>query len=149
MSGQNKLTPEEIENRNKMMILVQTMIQDVEALNSNARPSSGTAVKRIAGLARADIDAQRKKESEQKSTCYVLPLSMLTACRAESNVVHPLPFLPRLHQYHVSVFCVYSCAQTQQTLRAGKEPGEKVNRVRQASVCCVWARLGLMQGQSR
>jgi hypothetical protein len=36
---------------------------------------------------------------------------------------------------------VFSCAQMQQTLKAGKEPGEKANRVRQAYV--VFGVLGL------
>ena len=64
---QNKLAPQEFEARSKTVALVKSMIVDVEALNSNTR-GNPKVNNRLASAAKADIDAQRAKEAELKST---------------------------------------------------------------------------------
>eukprot|EP00455_Lapot_gusevi_P032591 TRINITY_DN3552_c0_g1_i9.p1 TRINITY_DN3552_c0_g1~~TRINITY_DN3552_c0_g1_i9.p1 ORF type:complete len:312 (+),score=62.33 TRINITY_DN3552_c0_g1_i9:97-1032(+) len=60
-----KLTPEELESREKVLNLLQVLIKDVDSALSNprARPKANN---RIASAARQDMEAEEKKKEEQE-----------------------------------------------------------------------------------
>lgn len=62
----NKLTPEEIETRRKVINLLQSMIRDIDTVNANPRSNRPKGNNRIASQAKADLDEQKKKEDEEK-----------------------------------------------------------------------------------